>query len=140
MIFDAIPDYRVETSLGVEGTVCQTSGFHFETEPGASNLNFNPLSQAVVAGWQMTAIETVSWNSKKNQRFNHLSREEAFRDLSIAELAELNYLGRLRRTALNPRSADEILRQRRQQQLTQQLTQAIERYVDFIQGPNCSKE
>jgi hypothetical protein len=76
-------------------------------------------------------VEVDSWSAEKNTRFKQLAREEALRDLSIEEIAELEHLTSLRRFETYPRSADEILWQRHQQKLTRQLVQALQAYVQF---------
>lgn len=78
----------------------------------------------------------VVWGALANARFKELSREEALRDLSAAETLELDELTRLRRMAKYPRSAEEILWQRRQQKVTDALVNALKVYVDFHHGTN----
>ena len=76
------------------------------------------------------------WDASANIRFKELAREEALRDLTAAEIFELEELTRLRRIAKYPRSAEEILWQRRQQKITDTLLDALKDYVDFHQGAN----
>jgi hypothetical protein len=71
------------------------------------------------------------WTAEANLRFKELARNEALRDLSVEEYKELEALTRLRRFEKYPRSAEEILWQRHQQQLTQGLVKALEDYVEF---------
>jgi hypothetical protein len=78
------------------------------------------------------------WSAEKNARFKELSRNEALRELTIEEQAELESLTRVRRFEKYPRSADEILWQRRQQQLTRSLLQALHEYVEFHETPRSS--
>lgn len=77
------------------------------------------------------AAASEAWNPQREFRFKELSRSEALRELSIDELAELETLTRLRRHAKNPRTADEILWQRKQSRLTRDLVQALQNYVGF---------
>jgi len=71
------------------------------------------------------------WNAEKNWRFASLAKKEALESLSIEEQLELDRLTNLRRTEKYPRTADEILWQRRQQRLTHGLVEALEAYVSF---------
>jgi hypothetical protein len=87
------------------------------------------------SGLKVNAIPIERWDAEKNSRFKTLAREEALRELSIEELADLERLTRLRRERY-PRSADEILWQRRQQKLTQTLVEALQAYVEFHETPD----
>jgi hypothetical protein len=81
-----------------------------------------------------TAVEAVAsqrWSTEKAQRFKDLSRIEALGVLTVKELAELETLTRLRRSAMYPRTADEILWHRGQNSVTNGLVQAIQQYVKF---------
>lgn len=78
------------------------------------------------------------WSAEKNARFKELAREEAVRDLTVEEYKELEELSRLRRYEKHPRTADEILWQRRQQKLTRDLVEALKAYVEFHEPPGCS--
>jgi hypothetical protein len=84
------------------------------------------------------ACAVEHWTPQDDARFKELLRNEALRDLSTVELAELESLTRRRRIEKNPRSADEILWQRRQQSLTRNLVRALRAYVDFHQAPDYS--
>lgn len=90
---------------------------------------------SATSGLRIEAIDTDHWTAAKNVRFKQLARDEALRELSIEELAELESLTRLRRFEKYPRSADEILWQRRQQNLTRGLVKALEAYVEFHEAP-----
>jgi hypothetical protein len=107
-----------------------TNANRAETKVGISKSNSTSsgliLEPAVVEGW----------TAQKNLRFKELSRKEALEDLSIEELSELNSLTRLRRFKKFPRSADEILWQRRQQKLTRGLLRALQDYVEFHEAPS----
>jgi hypothetical protein len=91
-------------------------------EFGVRSLNSGATTEPIM-------VET--WSADKNIRFKELARDEALRELSIEELAELDSLTRLRRFAKYPRSAEEILWQRRQQNLTRALVRALQEYVEF---------
>lgn len=99
-------------------------------KPEAVAESFDAASSLDV---QAMAID--HWGAEKNARFKELSRNEALRELSTEELAELESLTRLRRFEKYPRSADEILWQRRQQNLTRRLVQALQAYVEFHETP-----
>src|ERR1035437_7549620 len=88
------------------------------------------------SGATISCIDADAWSAKKNIRFKELARDEALRELSIQELAELDSLTKLRRFAKYPRSAEEILWQRRQETLTRTLVQALEDYVEFHEATN----
>ena len=81
------------------------------------------------------AHSTDRWDETSVVRFRHLARKEAGGKLVAEELAELEDLTRLRRTTF-PRTADQILWQRRQRNLTQLLISALEAYVEFHEGPS----
>lgn len=71
------------------------------------------------------------WSAEKNARFKELACMEALGDISVEGLAELESLTRIRRFARYPRSADEILWHRHQQNLARRLVQALKDYVEF---------
>ena len=71
------------------------------------------------------------WDSKDTQRFKELARLEAFGEITVQQMAELEALTRLRRRTKYPRSADEILWERRQGILTHSLIAALQAYVKF---------
>lgn len=73
----------------------------------------------------------AQWNGKTNARFNELARKEALGGISIGELAELESLAALRRSEKSPRTADQILWDRRQEKITHDLIQALQAYVEF---------
>lgn len=93
---------------------------------------------SIASGMTVKAIEVVRWSAEKNLRFKELARNEALQELSIEELAELESLTRLRRFEKYPRSAEEILWQRRQQDITRALMQKLKEYVDFHETPHNS--
>ena len=93
---------------------------------------------SIASGMTVKAIEFVRWSAEKNLRFKELARNEALQELSIEELAELESLTRLRRFEKYPRSAEEILWQRRQQDITRALVQKLKEYVDFHETPHNS--
>lgn len=78
------------------------------------------------------------WDAEKNGRFRQLASKEAQAGLPVEEEAELDSLSRLRRTQKFPRSAEEILWQRRQQRLTHNLVHALQEYVQFHESPDPS--
>jgi len=89
------------------------------------------IAKPIVSGLRVPMIPVERWDAEKNLRYKALAKDEALRDLSIEELAELETLTRLRRFAKYPRSADEILWERRQQKVTRGLVQAVQTYVEF---------
>jgi hypothetical protein len=93
-----------------------------------------PFREGFAASDSTINVEHVDlhvWTAEKNARFKELAREEAIRDLPLEELAELDFLARIRRGEKYPRSADEILWGRRQEKLTLGLVNALEAYVEF---------
>jgi hypothetical protein len=85
---------------------------------------------------RVEGLDADHWNAEKNARFKQLAQDEAFRELSIEEFAELESLTRLRRIERFPRSADEILWHRRQQKVTYDLVKALQVYVEFHEPPH----
>jgi hypothetical protein len=82
-------------------------------------------------------VEVVKlWKAEYSQRFQKLSRMEAREELTIAELAELEELTQLRRVKKFPRTADEIIWQRKQQALTNSLLESLKKYVEFHEATN----
>lgn len=133
-------------------TLLSSTMFAVGTEAVTSEVNFVP---AVIAQSNLTsitphsfgfsfavsekaveAVATQEWNRQTAQRFKDLSRIEALGVLTIKELAELETLTRLRRSAEYPRTADEILWQRRQNSITSGLVQAVQKYVEFHEATN----
>jgi hypothetical protein len=99
--------------------------------------NFASISPEVF-GFGFSSPSTIApsvapgqWNWQTAQRFKELSRIEAIGVLTVEEWAELETLTRLRRMAEYPRTADEILWQRRQNSVTRGLIQAVQKYVEF---------
>ena len=99
-----------------------------------------PSTRIVVSGAPtVKAASSDAWNPQREFRFRELARSEALRELSIDELAELEALSRLRRHAKNPRTADEILWQRKQSKLTRDLVQALQAYIGFHEITGATK-
>ena len=122
----------------VPDTVSSEANTHVDVPFESNGLKvFVPVPEAgtVTCAMVIEVPEAECWTAEKNARFKELARDEALRDLSVEELAELESLTRLRRLEVYPRSADEILWQRRQTRLTQGLVQALEAYVDFHETP-----
>lgn len=91
--------------------------------------------EPVVPDRRIKPLVVNHWSSEKDTRFRELVRKEALQEVSVEESAELEVLTRLRRAEKYPRSADEILWQRRQQSLTRDLVQALQAYVEFHETP-----
>jgi hypothetical protein len=106
--------------INVDEIFSNTSGVFLSGEDGSS-----------LHDRKVQPMDNDAWTAEHNARFKELAREEALRELSIPELAELESLTRRRRFKKYPRSAEEILRERQQQKLTRSLVQALKDYVRF---------
>lgn len=102
------------------------------TSISPENFGFSPTGSDNA----VEAVATQHWNAEKAQRFKDLSRIEALGVLTVKELAELEALTRLRRFTKYPRTADEILWNRRQNSVTSGLVQAVQKYVEFHEATN----
>jgi hypothetical protein len=71
------------------------------------------------------------WSAEANLRFKELARKDAMDQLAAQEWAEFDSLLALRRDAKFPRSADQILWQRKQKAVTENLLNALKQYVEF---------
>ena len=76
------------------------------------------------------------WNKKKERRFLQLAEKEAVGKLNAAEGGELDQLSEFRNASKVPRSGEEILREFKHRQVTHDLLQALQRYVDFNKTPH----
>jgi hypothetical protein len=97
--------------------------------PEISIKDLNANSTGISFTNEISDIER--WSAEKGQRFRELALNESLGELSIADMAELEALTHLRRSEKYPRSADEILWHRRQQNVTKSLVQALQTYVEF---------
>jgi len=128
----------VSSAMAVEATGAFSSQGNVNLDIGTDS-NYEeeiilPIHEGAGASASTVNIEHVDlyvWTAEKNARFKELAREEAIRDLPLDELAELEFLSRLRRVEKYPRSADEILWGRRQEKLTLGLVSALQAYVEF---------
>ena len=78
----------------------------------------------------------TEWNKAMDRRFEELSILEAISKISVDELAELEELTKDRRKLQHPRSAEEILFEFRQRQVTSNLLKALQEYVRFHEVSN----
>jgi hypothetical protein len=76
------------------------------------------------------------WTRVLQHRFNELAVKEALEEISPREAQELEHLTSMRRSYQKPRSADEVLWEYEQRQLTQQLLEILKNYVEFYEGPS----
>lgn len=126
---------RVQIAEMASSTNAVTVGNSFSNAEVVAEYSFGAQSGSN----QTVVFDTVeTWSPAKNIRFKELARAEAIRDLSIGEILELDDLTKLRRDTKHPRTADEILWQRRQQKLTNKLLDALVDYVEFHKGTNYS--
>jgi len=143
MIIPIIAASEVASS-GLNGFVSQNIVASASRLAGQSVAQTNqPLAspvdiQSADSGLVTKVTEADRWSAKKNVRFKELARAEAMRDLSIIEQAELEKLTRLRRFEVYPRSADEILWERREQSITGRLLSVLKEYVEFHEAPRNS--
>ena len=124
MVFAPADAVSSETAASFESSIESNS-----IETSVPNCQANPGPLEVRAN----SVDVDRWSAEHNARFKELARREALEELSIEELAELERLTNLRRFEKYPRSADEILWQRRQQKLTRGLVDALQAYVEFHQ-------
>ena len=75
------------------------------------------------------------WNKKMERRFLLLAEKEAVGKLNATEGVELERLSQFRNASKVPRSGEEILREFKHRQVTYDLLQALQRYVDFNKAP-----
>lgn len=131
--FDEI---SVNSAIAVQEIGATTSttsvAFDFEIQANSTNVNVevqaNQSDQFVQV---MNYLDTEMWTAEKSQRFRELALKESLEELPIEELAELEKLTRLRRSVQNPRKAAEILWERRQNRVTNELVRALQNYVEF---------
>jgi hypothetical protein len=136
-----LDETRVNAALVVHETGAVTSNtniiFDFEVQSNTAIVNVdvqtneNDKFVAFTDQW-----EIATWTAEKAQRFRALAVKESLEELPIEEQAELEGLTRLRRSAKNPRNADEILWERRQNRVTNELVQALQNYVQFHEAPH----
>ena len=75
------------------------------------------------------------WGAATNIRFKELAHKDVMDQLTPSEWAKLDSLSALRREALFPRNADQILWQRKQNAITDKLLSALKEYVEFHNFP-----
>ena len=137
MIFAVASSAVLTSSMVAEASnVVSSSGLNAVVENVSESNGTNTLFEEPQrdSGSSGTTVQTAApdhWDAEKNERFKDLARGEVLRELSVEEEAELERLTWLRRVEQNPRPADEILWQRRQQKLTHGLVEALRAYVDF---------
>ena len=131
------PTGAVSSGMVAEVSHAVTSGSNTYLEFGgeSNEPKVIPEGTSGTSGLVVEAVNVGRWGAEQNARFKELAHDEALRELSIEELAELESLTRLRRFARYPRSADEIIWERRQQRLTRGLVQALQAYVEFHETP-----
>jgi hypothetical protein len=83
-----------------------------------------------------TASPEQEWTGALQTRFKELAVREALEETSTEEAHELEQLTLMRRSYQKPRSADEVLWEYEQRQLTQQLLETLKSYVEFYEGPS----
>lgn len=126
----------VNSALVVQDMGAMTSttkiDFGFEVQTNAMTISVDvQTNETDVFVNAMNHWETETWTAGKGQRFRELALKESLDELSIEDQAELEELTRLRRSAKNPRTADEILWERRQNRVTNDLVHALQNYVEF---------
>ena len=92
--------------------------------------------EAVFTPAKANPIYIEYWSAEKNIRFKELANKEVLDTISNEESKELDTLIRLRRSEKYPRSADEILWQRRQQKTTRKLVEILREYVELHETQN----
>lgn len=126
--------FASDASITIEDVVTSSRFFEFETvanlgmlEMPKSNFHAQSLENCV----RVSSVNLSRWDAQNKSRFKELSRREAMGSLNTTELEELEMLSSLRRANNFPRSAEEILWQRRQSKLTRTLVDALQEYVKF---------
>ncbi|HEX3857088.1 MAG TPA: hypothetical protein VHY30_07320 [Verrucomicrobiae bacterium] len=118
----------VSSTLSTNVQIAEQSNF--------SGISIEELDASSTVNRLTTQISDVQhWSAEKGQHFRELTLKEAIGELSTNELAELESLTRLRRSEKYPRTADEILWHRSQQNVTRGLVQALQTYVEFHETP-----
>jgi hypothetical protein len=83
-----------------------------------------------------TGFPEQEWTKALQTQFKELAVKEALEEISPKEAHELEQLTLMRRSYQKPRSADEVLWEYDQRQLTQQLLDTLKSYVEFYEGPS----
>jgi hypothetical protein len=83
-----------------------------------------------------TASPVEEWTMALQKQFKKLAVKEALEKISRQEADRLEQLTSMRRAYQSPRSADEVLWEYEQRQLTQQLLETLKNYVEFYEGPS----
>lgn len=133
----------VAASIGSALVLSATQAMSSETK---LSLPYSFVSNSTTAIWDSSKVQSSSlalgqvvhqkWSAQANLRFKELARKDAMDQLTAHEWAELDSLSALRRQAKFPLSADQILRQRKQKAVTENLLNALKEYVEFHDFPS----
>ncbi len=83
--------------------------------------------------------QPTEWTRAMDKRFRDLVKQEAFGTATPSQMAELERMTRERRSLQYPRSADEVLWEAKQREVTGNLVGALKRYVEFHKAPHRSR-
>ena len=83
-----------------------------------------------------TASPEQEWTKELQTQFKTLAIKEALHEISPEQAERLEQLTLMRRSYQKSRTADEVLWEYEQRQLTRQLLETLQKYVDFYEGPS----
>jgi hypothetical protein len=133
----------VAASVGSALMLSATQAMSSETK---LSLPYSFVSNSITTLWDSSKVQSSSsilghvvhqtWSAQANIRFKELARKDVMDELTAREWAELDSLSALRRQAKFPLSADQILWQRKQKAVTENLLNALKVYVEFHDFPS----
>ncbi|HZQ46074.1 MAG TPA: hypothetical protein VFC07_03605 [Verrucomicrobiae bacterium] len=136
---------RVSLALGVTSalianTLSATSNSATISVPqdfvSSAHTQFQTTRPVATSSTTLSIRMRRRWGAAENIRFKELAHKDAIGPLTATEWAELNALMALRRETKFPLSADQILWQRKQKYLTDNLINALKKYVEFHELPS----
>jgi hypothetical protein len=83
-----------------------------------------------------TSSPDQEWTEELQKQFKGLAIKEALEEISSEEANQLEQLTVMRRSYQNPRTADEVLWEYEQRQVTEHLLETLQKYVQFYEGPS----
>ena len=83
-----------------------------------------------------TSSPDQEWTEQLQKQFKMLAIKEALEEISPEEASQLEQLTLMRRSYQNPRTADEVLWEYEQRQVTEHLLETLQKYVQFYEGPS----
>lgn len=120
LLFSAAQAMSSETKLSIP--------YSFVSNSTTTLLDSSSIQRSSQA---LSSVVHQNWSAQANIRFKELARKDVMDQLTAREWAELDSLSALRRQAKFPLSADQILWQRKQKAVTENLLNALKEYVEF---------